>query len=168
MKEYIFKQYLDNILNYLDISVEELFEKTKKDEIVKPRQMLFYLCNVKSNMGQKEISGYLKKINQDVPQEIIHYGISTFKKLIEEDKEYIFIADKLSNIKKGILIKDDLETLQEHGEGRQLGIFNFTKDNNEKNHKDIKEDSVHSFCPSCGKQILIQGNFCSQCGNKLI
>ena len=43
-----------------------------------------------------------------------------------------------------------------------------SKDNNEKNHKDIKEDSVHSFCPSCGKQILIQGNFCSQCGNKLI
>jgi len=29
MKEHIFKQYLENILNYLDISVEELFEKTK-------------------------------------------------------------------------------------------------------------------------------------------
>lgn len=98
MKEHIFTQYLENILNYLNISVEELFEKTKKDEIVKPRQMLFYLCGVKSNMGQKEISGYLKKINQDVPQEIIHYGISTFKKLIEEDKDYVYIIDKLSKI----------------------------------------------------------------------
>jgi chromosomal replication initiation ATPase DnaA len=98
MKEHIFTQYLENILKYLDISAEELFEKTKKDEIVKPRQMLFYLCSVKSNMGQKEISGYLKKINQDVPQEIIHYGISTFKKLIEEDKDYVYIIDKLSKI----------------------------------------------------------------------
>jgi chromosomal replication initiation ATPase DnaA len=98
MKEHIFTQYLENILNYLNISVEELFEKTKKDEIVKPRQMLFYLCGVKSNMGQKEISGYLKKINQDVAPEIIHYGISTFKKLIEEDKDYVYIIDKLSKI----------------------------------------------------------------------
>ncbi len=49
-------------------------------------------------MGQKEISGYLKKINQDVPQEIIHYGITTFKKIIEEDKDYVYIIDKLSKI----------------------------------------------------------------------
>jgi hypothetical protein len=37
MKEHIFKQYLDNILNYLDISVEELFEKTKQDESSKAK-----------------------------------------------------------------------------------------------------------------------------------
>ena len=30
--------------------------------------------------------------------EIIHYGISTFKKLIEEDKDYVYIIDKLSKI----------------------------------------------------------------------
>jgi len=102
MKEHIFKQYLENILDYLGITQEELFEKTKKDEIVKPRQMLFYLCNVKSNMGQKEISGYIKKINFEVSEESIYYGINSFKRLIEEDTDYIYVIDKLSQIEQDI------------------------------------------------------------------
>ncbi len=98
MKEHIFKQYLDNILNYLDISVEELFEKTNQDKVVKPRQMLFYLCKVKSNMGIKEIKGYLAKLKIEVNDVVIIYGIATFTKLIEDDKDYVYIIDKLSNI----------------------------------------------------------------------
>ena len=35
MKEYIFKQYLDNILKHMDISIEDFFEKSKKE----------YFCN---------------------------------------------------------------------------------------------------------------------------
>lgn len=102
MKEHIFKQYLENILNYLDISVDELFEKTKRDEVVKPRNMLYYICNVNSNMGQKEISGYLKKLDIEVSEENIHYGIASFKKLMEEDRDYIYIVDKLTQIEHDI------------------------------------------------------------------
>ena len=98
MKEHIFKQYLDNILKYLDISVEELFEKTNQDKVVKPRQMLYYLCKVKSNMGIKEIKVYLAKLKIDVSDVVIIYGIATFTKLIEEDKDYVYIIDKLSKI----------------------------------------------------------------------
>ena len=102
MKEHIFKQYLENILNYLDISVEELFEKTKRDEVVKPRNMLYYICNVKSNMGQKEIMRYLKKLDIEVSVEIISYGITSFKKLMEDDTDYIYIVDKLTQIEHDI------------------------------------------------------------------
>ena len=44
MKEHLFKQYLDNILEHLDITTDDLFEETKKSEVVRPRQMLYYLC----------------------------------------------------------------------------------------------------------------------------
>ena len=34
--------------------------------------------------------------------------------------------------------------------------------------KEDSEDSNNKFCPSCLKQIIAPGNFCTNCGNKLI
>tara|TARA_A100001015_G_C15018942_1_gene726985 strand:- start:144 stop:1634 length:1491 start_codon:yes stop_codon:yes gene_type:complete len=34
--------------------------------------------------------------------------------------------------------------------------------------KEDSEDSNNKFCPSCLKQIIVPGNFCTNCGNKLI
>jgi len=53
-------------------------------------------------MGQKEISGYLKKLDIEVSEENIHYGIASFKKLMEEDRDYIYIVDKLTQIEHDI------------------------------------------------------------------
>jgi chromosomal replication initiation ATPase DnaA len=50
-------------------------------KVVKPRQMLYYLCKVKSNMGIKEIKGYLSKLKIEVNDVVITYGITTFTKL---------------------------------------------------------------------------------------
>jgi hypothetical protein len=34
--------------------------------------------------------------------------------------------------------------------------------------KEDSEDSNNKFCPSCLEQIIVPGNFCTNCGNKLI
>jgi hypothetical protein len=49
-------------------------------------------------MGIKEIKGYLSKLKIEVNDVVIIYGITTFTKLIEEDKDYVYIIDKLSKI----------------------------------------------------------------------
>ena len=163
MKEHIFKQYLENILNYLDLSLEELFEKTKKDKVVKPRNMLYYICNVKSNMGQKEISGYLKKLDIKVSEENIYYGIKSIEKLIEKDIDYVPIINKLSKIDSlsGQEKKNDFNKFQRFSKEGQLKIFS-SKQNK------VIENSLYNFCSSCLKQIIVPGNFCTNCGNKLI
>lgn len=33
---------------------------------------------------------------------------------------------------------------------------------------DKNKDSNSKFCPSCLEQIIVPGNFCTNCGNKLI
>jgi len=98
MKEYIFKQYLDNVLKHLDITTDELFEDTKKSEVVRPRQMLYYLCREKGSMQFTEIKKYLSKAGFEVALDTIIYGSNSFKVLIEEDKDYKYIVKKLQDI----------------------------------------------------------------------
>jgi len=98
MKEYIFKQYLDNILKHMDITLEELFEQTKRSEVVRPRQILYYLCREKANMQFTEIKNYLSKQGFEVALDTIITGANSFKKILEEDKDYEYIVNKLKEI----------------------------------------------------------------------
>jgi len=98
MKEHLFKQYLDNILEHLDITTDDLFEETKKSEVVRPRQMLYYLCREKANMQFTEIRNYLSKQGFEVALDTIIFGTNSFKKILEEDKDYEYIVRKLEDI----------------------------------------------------------------------
>jgi chromosomal replication initiation ATPase DnaA len=98
MKEYIFKQYLGNVLKHLDITTDELFEDTKKSEVVRPRQMLYYLCREKGSMQFTEIRNYLSKAGFEVALDTIIYGSNSFKSLLQEDKDYNYIVKKLESI----------------------------------------------------------------------
>ena len=44
MKEFVFNQYVESILKYMDITKEELFTKNKTRDIAEARFMLYYLC----------------------------------------------------------------------------------------------------------------------------
>ena len=98
MKEHIFKKYLENILNHLDIIQDEFFEESKKREVVMPRQMLYYLCREKANMQFTEIKSYLSKQGFEVSLDTIIYGSNSFGELLQEDKDYQYIVEKLQDI----------------------------------------------------------------------
>jgi len=53
MKEYIFKQYLGNILEHLGITLEDLLEETKTRTIVEARYILYYLCQERGMTYQR-------------------------------------------------------------------------------------------------------------------
>ena len=97
MKEYIFKQYLDNILKHMDISIEDFFEKSKKNTSVIPRQILYYICYEKG-MGVYDIESYIDKLGYKVTHTTILYGIKKAEEILENDTDYKYIVKKLEKI----------------------------------------------------------------------
>ena len=99
-KENIFTQYLENTTKHLGISEEEFFKKTKERHIVKPKQMLYYMCQEISKMKPAEIMHYVSNLGYEITFQDILYGINTFKKVLEEDKDYKQIVKKCSKIER--------------------------------------------------------------------
>ena len=97
MKEYIFKQYLDNILDHLNIKIEDLLIKTKERRMTEARFLLYYLCH-KRGIKMVEIQSYMKSQGYDVPLSIIKYGLDRAKEIIENDSDYKYIVKKLEAI----------------------------------------------------------------------
>jgi chromosomal replication initiation ATPase DnaA len=98
MKEFIFKQYVDNICNHMGMSSSELFVKSRKAEIVDARQLLFYLCSEKRKMAFTEIKSYADKVGlvQDVSN--IAHAVHRFKEKLEKDPDLSFIIKKIDKI----------------------------------------------------------------------
>ena len=91
MKEYIFTQYLNNICSHLGTESSDLFVKSKEQRIVDARQLLYYLCVEKSNMGLTEVMGYVNNLLRSV---------ESFKQKVAKDSDLKIIINKLSDIKK--------------------------------------------------------------------
>jgi chromosomal replication initiation ATPase DnaA len=96
MKEYIFKQYLDNILEHMDISLEDFFENNMMS-VVNARQILYYMCNERG-MGAYDIQNYLSRQGYNVSHSTILHGIKKAKEIIDNDKDYKYIVNKLKEI----------------------------------------------------------------------
>ena len=98
MKEFIFKQYVNNICNHMGLNTSELFEKSRKAEIVEARQILFYLCHEKRKMGYSEIKKYTDNVGFDQDVSNISYHVDSFKVKLEKDPDYFFILKKIDKI----------------------------------------------------------------------
>jgi chromosomal replication initiation ATPase DnaA len=97
MKEYIFKQYLDNVLEHLGIALEELLEETKERRITEARYILYYLCHERG-MQIAEIQSYIKLQGFDVALSTIARGVEKAKDMIDNDSDYKYIVRKLQDI----------------------------------------------------------------------
>ncbi len=97
MKEYIFKQYLDNILEHLGITLEDLLEETKTRTIVEARQILYYLCQERG-MTLSEIKSYMETQGFEVTLATMMKGVAKAKDIIDNDPDYKYIVKKLENI----------------------------------------------------------------------
>ena len=98
MKNYIFKQYTDNICEHLDIDTEELFARTKKPQVVEGRQLLYFLCNIKRQMGLTEISSYAEKVGLNEDASNVRRAIEKVKEKLNDDPDYVYIIKKLEDI----------------------------------------------------------------------
>jgi chromosomal replication initiation ATPase DnaA len=97
MKEYIFKQYLGNILEHLGITLEDLLEETKTRTIVEARYILYYLCQERG-MTLSEIKSYMETQGFEVTLATMMKGVVKAKDIIDNDPDYKYIVKKLENI----------------------------------------------------------------------
>tara|TARA_R100001369_G_C3239710_1_gene153865 strand:- start:329 stop:625 length:297 start_codon:yes stop_codon:yes gene_type:complete len=95
MKEKIFNQFIDNILDHTGLTREEFFSKSQNGEIVLARQTLFYLC-IKRKLTVGQIMQYMKNNDNQLQRSPITHGVSAIEKQLLEDSDLNEIINKLS------------------------------------------------------------------------
>lgn len=96
MKANLFNRYVDEVCSLFDISRQELFSKSKQQNFVDARHMLYYLC-YSSPMRIRYIQEYMSKNGYSIGHSTIIYSVRVVKELIAEDADYAIL---ISNIKK--------------------------------------------------------------------
>ena len=99
MKEYIFKQYANNICTNMGIHSSDLFVKSREAGVVEARQLLFFLCHTKQKMGYSEIKKYTDNAGFDQDVSNISYHVEKMQEKINDDPDYIKIVNKLDKVK---------------------------------------------------------------------
>ena len=97
MKEYIFNQFVDNILSHTGLTREQLFENTRKIDYANPRKFLYKLC-IDRGISVADVVSYMNKNNFYCKDTTIHAGISSLDKMMESDSDLEIILDALSNV----------------------------------------------------------------------
>lgn len=91
MKQEVFNQYVDRVIDLFAISKEDLFSKTKKRNVVDARQLIYYLC-AKRPMQITYIEKYMNECGYEITHSSIIHGISAVEKRIAEDKDYVSVV----------------------------------------------------------------------------
>ena len=94
MKNEIFNDYAEKIIDLYKIPREEMFSKIKRMEVVDARQMVYYLCK-KRNMSLTLIKKYMGDNGYDIGISSIRHGIRAMEDRIASDSDYKQIINKI-------------------------------------------------------------------------
>ncbi len=96
MKRTIFNNYVKAVSDRFGITKEQMFEKTKKRELVDARQILYYLCSERPiTIGY--IQTYMKDAGFPVSHSTIIHGIKRATELVNNDPD---LAHMMNNIEE--------------------------------------------------------------------
>jgi len=97
MKEYIFNQFVENILSHTGMTKEQLFENSRKIDYSNPRKFLYKLC-IDRGITQSDIVSYMAKNDYKCTDSNIQKSIASLDKMMENDSDLGIIFNKLSNV----------------------------------------------------------------------
>jgi chromosomal replication initiation ATPase DnaA len=100
MKEDVFNQYVDRVIDLFNISSEDLFSKSKKRHIVDARQLLYYLCHNRQ-MQFVIIQKFMGDNGYEIAHNSIINGVRVVEEKINEDRDYKTI---INDIEKAVHI----------------------------------------------------------------
>jgi chromosomal replication initiation ATPase DnaA len=100
MKQEIFNQYVDRIVDLFGITREELFSKNKKREIVDARHLLYYLC-YRRPMTFRYIQNFMEANNYSIKHSSIIHGVQSVSLKVKEDVDY---AQVVKDMEKAVFI----------------------------------------------------------------
>jgi chromosomal replication initiation ATPase DnaA len=94
MKEDVFNQYVEKVLDLFNMDRETLFSRTKKRHIVDARQLLYYLC-YNRKIQCVTIKDFMLENGASIHHNSIANGIKNVKLKFEEDRDYKAIIKEL-------------------------------------------------------------------------
>ena len=94
MKQDIFNQYVERVVDMFGITKDDFFSKNKKRAIVDARQLVYYLC-AKRPMQITYIERYMNDAGYEIKHSSIIHGISAVEKRIAEDKDYVSVVKEV-------------------------------------------------------------------------
>lgn len=97
MKKEIFDKYANSIAEQFHLSIEELFTKNKRSDIVSARQMLYYLCYERP-IRIASIRRYLNEYGYDVSHSTILHNYRKAKQNVDSDKDYKSLVRRLQDV----------------------------------------------------------------------
>ena len=97
MKKEAFNNYAEAIAQQFHLSLDSLFEKTKKREITDARQLLYYLCMERA-IRISYIQRFLEDNGYSVAHSTIIHGYKKAKELIDSDQDFKDIVKKIQDV----------------------------------------------------------------------
>jgi|TARA_R100000781_G_scaffold45058_1_gene30551 chromosomal replication initiation ATPase DnaA len=95
MKKKIFDKYAHAIAEQFHLTLDEMFDKSRRRDLVDARQLLFYLC-----LERPIRVSYVKKFMEDNGCKIAHstilHGYKQAKALIDADQDYFEMIEKIN------------------------------------------------------------------------
>jgi chromosomal replication initiation ATPase DnaA len=94
MKQDIFNKYVERICKRFSITPEQLFNKTKKANIVDARHLLYYVC-LHRPMKVITVQEYMEENGYKINHSSVLYGIKSITDKITHDKDYKKVIDDI-------------------------------------------------------------------------
>ena len=94
MKKKIFLKYADAVAEQFHLTLDQMFEKTKRRECVDARQMLYYLC-MERPIRVSYIQRFMEEEGLTLCHTTIIHGYKQAKKTIENDKDFSLVANSI-------------------------------------------------------------------------
>lgn len=94
MKNEIFNDYVERIVDMYKIPKEEIFSKNKRMDVVDARHLLYYLCS-KRKIQISYIQRYMKMNGYVIGHSSVIHGIKSVEVKVNEDSDYKQIINKI-------------------------------------------------------------------------
>jgi chromosomal replication initiation ATPase DnaA len=91
MKQDVFNQYVERVVDLFSINKDDLFSKSKKRELVDARHLLYYLCS-KRPMRINYIQKYMTDSGYNIQHSSVIHGIGVIEERLKIDADYVSIV----------------------------------------------------------------------------
>lgn len=97
MKRDIFDKYATAIADRFHLTLDEMFTKSKKREIVDARQMLYFLSRERP-IRISYIQKFMEENGHTVSHSTIIHGYNIAKDHVDNDRDYAEVVSQLKNV----------------------------------------------------------------------
>jgi chromosomal replication initiation ATPase DnaA len=100
MKQELFNQYVDWVSQIFNLPKEVIFSKSREQNIVEARHMIYYLCHERG-ISLISIKNFLSDYGYSIHNPALLYGIKKIKNKVQSDDDYSVLTDR---IQRGVSI----------------------------------------------------------------